>query len=164
MAINDDPATRPVAATSMPDGSLETAEYLGVPGERVLSYLRLPPGQPRAADLICSPLRGEFARNDRRETPFAPKAGDRWHRGLGRGVELTVLPGRLHGSLPIASQEGVVEEIARWAATTKALLAPVAIRDAMVDDVIAWAPAGRSRSDEAPEGVVAREPDSGRRW
>ncbi|HEY7661169.1 MAG TPA: alpha/beta hydrolase [Actinomycetota bacterium] len=71
MAISIDPATRPVATATFPDGLVERAEYLGPPGARVLTLQHVPTAQPRAAVVICSPIHGEFARNYRREVLFA---------------------------------------------------------------------------------------------
>lgn len=71
MAIHIEEIARPPATSTSSDGSVERAEYIGAPGERVFSFLHLPRSDPRAAVLICSPIHGEFARNYRREVLFA---------------------------------------------------------------------------------------------
>lgn len=71
MRVRPEPTAERSATSVAPDGSIERAEFRGVLGERVFSYLHLPASSTRGAVLVCSPLHGEFVRNYRREVLLA---------------------------------------------------------------------------------------------
>lgn len=71
MEVASEQETSAAATRDAGDGAIERAAFRGSPGQRVFTFLHLPPSPSRGAVVVCPPLLGEFARNYRREVLLA---------------------------------------------------------------------------------------------